>query len=477
MRLFSDSELSTGVRTLVYMLKTMYVMGLFLLGMWLYLTFVVDSHERISLRVFPYPYKAALAISNDIEGTDTPEEFLAIQTFISTDRETPWGKGLGLEAGSSFWFFDLSGQSQFTIFNHKLNVDTLLVIDSLSVPNTTLIDTFYNYSAELSINEEASKVIVDFIKAGYIDALNSYGPVDGYGFKREYAEKSVDFLAKNSISVPIWTNLQGSHSYQMLGKKHFQRGDNPEAAQYHSDLLKNMGVYYLNLGGYTSLIGQTTNDNIPNWFKKRYEFILSAWDATKEQSFDPSWNNRLLNFYKLDDEQIFLRFRRFIKDDGIVPPGGIDVSHISQQLKPETFDRLVEVGGYMILNTRLGSNSQYAEWIPESAREALKLLAERFRHNEILVSTPSRILDYYIVWQTIDWSWSRKGNAYIIEIKSQPQLSEYNFTITREKLQGLTFYTPSPEKTQIMFDGEAITPLQISMITQAGVRYPSLGNG
>ena len=43
-----------------------------------------DWEGEIGLRKFPYPYKAALSICSDIDGTSTVEEFLEIQEFLNT---------------------------------------------------------------------------------------------------------------------------------------------------------------------------------------------------------------------------------------------------------------------------------------------------------------------------------------------------------------------------------------------------------
>ena len=52
--------------------------------------------EGISQRKIPYPYKAALAICNDIDNTNTLQEFLTIQEFLNTKNQTVMGEGIGL---------------------------------------------------------------------------------------------------------------------------------------------------------------------------------------------------------------------------------------------------------------------------------------------------------------------------------------------------------------------------------------------
>lgn len=463
-----DDEFSTGVRTLGYMLKTMYVMALFLIGMWLLITFVVVPEEQILLRAFPYPFKAALAFSNDVEGIETPEEFIAIQRYLCTRKTTPWGKGLGMEIGASVNCFDVSGVSEFTIFKSELRTDTLISFyddkgDSLIPPDTTI-----DYSLNFNGIPPGRQVIADFIKAGYLDAINGYGFFGEAGFKREYAELTAEFFNNTGLTVPVWMNLPAESSYQCLGRKPKQQGDNPGSECYHADILPAFGVRYLNFADHTAMIGLEAEEGIDRWLKKQAEFVKSAWTSTRDMKIDLNWNNRLLNEYTLDDGRKFFRFRSFINPEGIIPEGGFDVNYLAKQLSDEILDRLIEVEGYMILHTRLGDNESYAEWIPSEARAALANLARRFENGEIMVTTSSRLLDYYIVSEILDWTWTKKGDAYIIEINKQPLETSVNFEITREVLQGLTFYTPAPEKTRIIFEGAVITPMDINIEEESG---------
>ena len=428
----SDKEVHRGAKTLEYMLKTLYVMVLFLVGMGILLKFIGSPEDRISLRRFPYPYHAALAISNDIRGTDSKEEFLAIQRYLCTEESTPWGMGLGLEAGNSFWFCDNTGQSTFT------------VLDSAG-----------------ELNEESAAVIADFIRAGYIDALNTYGYFSGGEFQPAMADKGLEFFDEYDLSVAIWVNNEEEEDFQCIGRMTNQLGDNPESAFYHAYLLPHLGVRYVELGGYTNVVGQEAVPDIKRWFKKAYEFVISVWRSTKARKLDLDWNNRLINPHYLDDGQLFLRFKRFVNTQGHTSFAGLDVNYTARQLDSEILDQLTQLEGYMVVYTRLGGNESYSEWIPEDARKALRGLANRFRGGRILVTTVSRLLDYYIVHRFLDWDWRKEEGGYIIDINGLTIPIEVSFNLTEEMLQGLTFYTPDPETTRIFFRGEIISALNV----------------
>ena len=57
----------------------------------------------VSLRPFPPPYRAALAITSDIDGC-TPAAFRSLHEFLNVS--------LGLDVGDSFWFYSCSPYSR-----------------------------------------------------------------------------------------------------------------------------------------------------------------------------------------------------------------------------------------------------------------------------------------------------------------------------------------------------------------------------
>ena len=118
--------------------------------------------NRVNLRKFPYPFKAAVAICNDIDETTTVDEFLEIQKFLNTTRETSIGKGVGLEIGNSFWMYSADLKDNFTYFKGL-------------TPGPS----------------ENASIIRDFIKSGYLDVIHTFGNFSRVGgFKREMAVKA-----------------------------------------------------------------------------------------------------------------------------------------------------------------------------------------------------------------------------------------------------------------------------------------------
>jgi len=65
----------------------------------------------------PYPYQAMLSITNDIDNCSW-DLFNELHTYLNTDLDTKFGRGLNIEVGNSFWFFQnpQSGEKAFSYF-------------------------------------------------------------------------------------------------------------------------------------------------------------------------------------------------------------------------------------------------------------------------------------------------------------------------------------------------------------------------
>ena len=430
----SKEKRSRGVyRPIIILLKMLYLVLFFAIGLVFLMKFVESDKADIALRDFPFPYRAGLAVCSDIDNTDSVEEFLAIQRYLCTKENTPWGKGLGLEIGNSFWFYDMTGKSKFTVFN-----------------------------PDGSLNREAAPVIKEFIEAGYIDVLHSYGEFEEHEFNRDYAEHGLDYFHDKGLSIPIWVNHSEPANPLSIGKNSYNLGDNPESINYHTDLLDDFGIRYIEVFQVTHIIGQDVAPDIIGWFKMVYQFFHSILSWTKSGGWDVLFNNNLMNRFELDDGREFLSFRRFINPDGKMPPSGVDVGYIPHQIEGDVLEKLVSRKGWMILYTHLGTNGSYSEWIPQKTRNALRNLANRQYSGQLFITTTSRLLDYNLAVNNLVWEWSMENDGYVIKIeKIEHPLNEL-FTTKYEYLRGLTFYTLIPENTQIYFNDNPIENLQIN---------------
>ena len=66
-----------------------------------------DSEDRassgVTLRAFPYPYKAALAVCSDLDETPDPGVYWQTMRFLNTTEATPMGGALATPQCQRAW--------------------------------------------------------------------------------------------------------------------------------------------------------------------------------------------------------------------------------------------------------------------------------------------------------------------------------------------------------------------------------------
>jgi len=384
--------------------------------------------SEVELRKFPYPYRAALAISSDIDETDSREEFLEIEAYLCTRDSTRLGLGLGLEMGNSFWFYDWTGRSSFTYFE-----------------GTT---------AERSAD---AHVIDLFVRAGYIDVLHSWGDFSEGGFRRDLADPCTDVLhrwRKAGHPIRVWVNHGNQLNRQALGGLPYQRGDDPGAPEYHMDLLLPTGIEYVGIWEVTHVVGQERRHRLRDWAKdgaSGLAYLFRRVRGKPQTRF--RFRNDLMRVATLGDGSRVLSFRRFIS------PGrfeGADVWNLPEQLSPEVLEELKAREGYMILYTHLGGNEGLDEFLSPEARRVLRVVASEYRAGEIFVTMTSRLLDYCRMHRALQWRSRSVGDSTTIDLLGvDDPLGRWREPVG-EFLQGITFYVPRAGRTAVLLGGDVI---------------------
>ena len=394
-----------------------------------------NAKGEVALRKFPYPYKAAMTICSDIDGTTTKEEFLEIQKFLNTKDQTSMGEGVGLEIGNSFMMY---------------------------APPTCAFSYF-------SGNPGNAQVIKKFIKTGYIDFLHSYG--EKYDFTRKDAIKAIKELNNNQCKVDVW--VDHAKTPDNLGDDcTFGLGDHPDSIVYHSDLTLAYGIKFVWLGRITMVIGQSVPISLKTFSSvydshhpvqslinigKEFAKNVLAVFGNKKYAMHKSYD--LIRIAKLNDGQKayeFLRFDNYWK--GIAT--GATSKRLAYVISQQALERLKEVGGYMVVYTHLGKNSDCSEVVAKETQNALRDLASEYERGNIYVTTTSRILNYYINHKYLKWSYETKGEEMIITISSVEDPVFGSFVPTIEDLRGITFYVPDKDKIRIYINEKEITNIQ-----------------
>jgi hypothetical protein len=387
----------------------------------------VSSLESLPiLRKFPYPFKAGFSICSDIDETDDLDRFLEIQKFLNTRRMTSIGKGLGLEIGNTFLMYE--------------------------TPNTL----FY-YSG----NKRYVDVLRTLIKAGYVDCIHSFGDNARH---REDTIKAINDLKRNNCFVKVWVDHScaasnfGRHSTKGTG-------DSPGSPIYHSDQTLKYGIKFISRGTVSRIIGQETPLKIKSVlticnlsFPVKSTITMMREIAKLGLSFCGSnrysmhWDNNLIKVRTLADGQKVFEFLRFNNHFA----GGSDAKCLAYTMQPKVLDYLKQVNGYMIVYTHLGRNPD-SSLIPGATVQALRNLAQQFRHGEIYVTTTSKLLSYLVNHRFLNWSYnSNNDNNLAIHIHGVDDPVSGYYVPTEKELAGLTFYIPGDKHTEVFLEGRKV---------------------
>ena len=384
--------------------------------------------DPVTLRGFPYPYEAALAITGDLDDLKNREDFLTVARFLATTDETPLGSGLDLEIGHSFWFYDACGTCEFTVFRGSEHRPT---------PDAAVIE--------------------DLIRTGHIDVMHTYGNFSEGGFTREHAERALAHLRDRGLRVEIWSNHGGRRNTQMLGHLPEQRGDDPGAPEYHAELLLDAGVSFIEKFDITHTVGQDARSKAADRLLQVAE-TARYWKATGEHRGLSIFGNRLIEPYVLGDGGRVYSFRRFIgKARGLHRAGSPE---LAKQLAPRVLAELRAKRGWMSVYTHLWRNPGNPDLIAPEAAEALRFLAREHHDGKIYVTTTRKLLRLNLVVRGLVWSSEQIGDGVAIRIAAVDDELAGPWIPAVGDLEGITFYTPAPELTRLYVGDSELTGLR-----------------
>jgi hypothetical protein len=376
--------------------------------------------NKVKLRKFPYPYRAALTICSDIDGTRFTD-FIEIHRFLNTTQQTSMGPGLRLPISDSFWMYDQPG-SQNAAFSY--------------------------YSDLKGTTSPESSIIRDFIRAGILDVMHTYGNfAKKEDFTRKLAQRALDELDRHQLKVKVWTNHGGPENTQKIGLRSGGLGDirqsdlnqtKLDASPYHTDLLSDYGIqfYWSDESSLTQVVGQNRpfcfseaywKSPLYQGIKLRLKNLAKGMFAMTDQgcynlfkkhtmprfSFDP--NNNLICFDVLRDEREVFQFYRY-------GHGRFDWSEdLDLVLNDNVLKKLIEKQGYMMIYIHLGDRRERTETKPlsKSTIQRLKRIAEFYQNGQIWVATTTRLLQYHHAQKYLDWSVKETDTKYTIHIHAK----------------------------------------------------------
>ncbi len=390
------------------------------------------QNNSVELRKLPFPYKAALTIASDVDDNDTVEELTHIHKKISSKKE-----GFGLDMGDSFWMYN----EQKELMKDSL-YDIHSFYEKFSGPIPFLGISIFD-GLEFQQSKE-SEIIKKYIKNGFIDALHSYGQFSAGTFERSYAKEAIKFLKENNLNFDIWIQHGGHENTNNVGPWPWQLGDNPDAKEYHTDLTVPFGVKFFWTGQMTHCIGQNSNFSFENWIKQIVEWGQDFYINNGSPVYQH--NNDLVQILTLNDRQKIFDFVRYINRWGKYEV--TDEPNLRFQLNPEIVDLLIENEGYLIQYTHLGANYGYP-YLSKETIELLKYAKEKQDAGELLVSSTSKLLNYYVHRKYLNWDYKINNNKVQIQINYIENEVEGKYVPTIQELEGITFYIPDNSECKI----------------------------
>jgi len=381
--------------------------------------------QSITLRKFPYPYRAALAVCSDVDNTPSQEMYLAVMDYLNGNYDTPFGKGLELEFGNSFWFFNLTSSPQLSYFEGDSDKET----------------GFAPHCREL-------------LTSGHIDVLHTYGNFDEGGFSRRHADISLNELNKQNANIKVWVNHGSSKNIQNIGFLESFNGAKPDKEGYHNDLLSAYGVRFAWMGRMTHIIGQdarpTKNVKIKNILQKL--LFETKYRHLKNILYDAE--NRLLIETELQDGNKIWDFQRWVNAWG--RENTLDINDLSSQLKPSNIKTLIKNEGSLIVYTHICEGLHNEKSFPEKLKRNLENISMLSNEDYLLVTTTSRLLQYTETSSLLTFKTTYDNGLTYLEISPFINSPGKKIQLSETSLQGLTFYCKHPEKIGILFKGKNI---------------------
>ena len=385
--------------------------------------------QPTTLRKFPYPYKAALTISSDIDDTYY-NEFYDIYDFLNTNKNiTGLGQGVNLSISSNFWF---SG-----------NVN---------------IPSYYKYTNSSTILDDNASIFLDYLQTGYFDTAHNWNPM--YYNMSTIADfnklnLTLNILSGNGIIVPAWINHGGN------------------------DIVTNVGITSIYWKGDDS-------SNLSTYHWNRTQSSASTrylWEGGGD-AFQDSWMPYPMIPEQLNDSSYAFRFfRQLMRNDYSGTPFN---RNFSIQINDTNINRLINHTGYGIVYTHLGYNGTTGgdALNPVFDTQAISNLNNLSNYSTvnktIFITTLSKLLLYAEVSGYLNYSYN--GSAIIIYNVTSPVR---DFTPTLNDLSGITFYVPittnvylgSTNVTSSMIQNSADYTGQVSIsfpINRSTYPYPKL---
>jgi hypothetical protein len=403
---------------------------------------IAGGGAGVSIRRFPFPYRAMLGICSDLDGTPDRRTYWETMRYLNTRDFTAMGDGLALEVGNTI-YFDMP-RGQFSYWN---------------------------------TDDAGRDMIRTMIRSGHVDCLHSFGDLAA---TRAHAGRALDELTRHDCDLEVWIDHAVAPSNFgadiMCGS-----GDVPGAKAYHSDLTCGFGIRYVWRGRVTSVIGQETPRSLRGIWNRRHP-VVSGKTVAKEglkafmgrvgsAKYSMHAENRVLRDARLRDGRSVVEFIRSNPHWGGVSSAD-NSDGLADVLDAPMLDTLVDREGVCLLYTHMGKIRNGSEPLPLRTRKALNRLSGYSREGKVLVTTTRRILGYSRATGAARLSVSTEGENTRIEILADGK--DADGASSSDDLNGFTLYVSDPERVRVRLNGRPVHDLIRNGPDHKGLRSVSL---
>lgn len=367
-----------------------------------------------------------LAICSDIDGTRV-DTFRETHRFLNTTAITAAGAGIGLDIADSAWMYQPP---------HEGNIRNQIA-----------------YFTDCSWHSAApwADELIDYMRCGWIDTLHTYGNFSDAGdvtvpFVRNHAVRALEVLERNRIRLTVWVNHGDHHNHQNIGNNESMRGDRPDAAEYHADLLRAYGTEYIWAHGLTDVPGGPSvvspvalNDGSHMFGFRRFSWRRNVPDAS-----------RIAAFYGLP-----LARQREDQLLQVWHPKGLPF-----QIASELLMDLVGSGHLCVLAQHLGYMFPLTTF-DTHVIAALRRLRKFQDDGLILVARTSRLLHYNRVRDHLQYEVGEGEDGPVIDIRAVEDPVRGRWTPELDDVRGITFDISPHWPAELRLHGTPIDPAEI----------------
>ena len=419
----------------------------------------LERDAEIHIRNCPFPYAAAFALSNDCDSCSM-EAFEDWHAFVNGRASTPYGEGLGLEIGDSFWIWQ--GGS----------LGLALSVGAADEPVRETADT--ERLAELG-------------RAGWLDTLHSLGNwrQDYTSFRhdlgtREEVERSLEMLDAKGLKPFVYVNHSYSPSNVSGPWGFYQKMDDPAHPMYAMDLIRKFGFRYFwpdyaqDIEKFGDHLAYGSDAELRQAIKdyRQWKLIYKRTSVTEAQVIDfplelpelralhlAMFNRTITRVPALDGFPMaaFKRYRG---------PWHPDQSSFHLQASAENLDSLEQRGGAAIVYQHFGvtrggpDNAKQRSTPPvlnDKSVHAWRDIARRAEAGRLFVTTTGRLLDYLCLAERLTFTLKKSPEKWMIRLAPLEKSAQWSLRPKKDLLNGLAFVVPADAPEIVVLDSSRRT--------------------